>query len=60
FFERDATGWQFINMANGNADMNFTLYSNTNRIVRYDDKQKHPEDTVYQDEKARILPQTQY
>jgi 3',5'-cyclic AMP phosphodiesterase CpdA len=60
FFERDATGWQFINLANGNADMSFTLYDNTSRIVRYSDKQKRPEDAVYQDEKARIVPQTHY
>lgn len=60
FFERDATGWQFINMANGNVDLNFTLYDNTSRIVRYNGKQKRPEDTVYQDEKARIVPQTHY
>jgi len=60
FFERDATGWQFINMANGNADLNFTLYDNTSRIVRHNRKQKRPEDAVYQDEKARIVPQTHY
>lgn len=60
FFERDATGWQFINMANGNVDLNFTLYDNSSRIVRYNGKQKRPEDTVYQDEKVRIVPQTHY
>lgn len=60
FFERDATGWQFINLANGNADLNFTLYNNTSRIVRYNEKQKRPEDAVYQNERARIVPQTHY
>jgi len=60
FFERDATGWQFINIANGNADLNFTLYDNSSRIVRYNKKLKRPEDAVYQDEKARIIPQTHY
>ncbi|MFA6162631.1 MAG: metallophosphoesterase [Methylobacter sp.] len=60
FFERDATGWQFINMANGNVDLNFTLDNNTSRVVRYNKKQKRPEDVVYQDEKARIVPQTHY
>ncbi|MDD5410569.1 MAG: metallophosphoesterase [Methylobacter sp.] len=60
FFDRDATGWQFINLANGNADLNFTLYNNTSRVVRYNEKQKRPEDVVYQDEKARIVPQTHY
>jgi Icc protein len=28
FFERDATGWQFINLANGRVDLHYTLYSN--------------------------------
>jgi len=60
FFERDATGWQFINLANGNADMNFMLYSNASRIVRYNTKKKRPEDSVYQSEDARIPPQNHY
>lgn len=60
FFDRDATGWQFINMANGHVDLNFTLYNNTSRVVRYNGTQKRPEDAVYQDEKARIVPQTHY
>ncbi len=60
FFERDATGWQFINMANGTVDLNFTLYDNSSRVVRYNGKQKRPEDALYQDEKARIVPQTHY
>ncbi|MFA6052660.1 MAG: metallophosphoesterase [Methylobacter sp.] len=60
FFERDATGWQFINMANGNVDLNFTLYDNSSRVIRYNGKQKRPEDALYQDEKARIVPQTHY
>jgi hypothetical protein len=60
FFERDATGWQFINIADGNVDLNFTLHDNSSRIVRYNKKLKRPEDAVYQDEKARIIPQTHY
>jgi len=60
FFERDATGWQFINMADGNVDLNFTLYDNTDRIVRFSKIDKTPVDTQYQAEDARIPPQTHY
>ncbi|MGD0961466.1 MAG: metallophosphoesterase [Methylomonas sp.] len=60
FFERDATGWQFINVADGHVDMNFTLYDNTGREVRFNAKTKHPEDTAYQSEASRIPPQTHY
>ena len=60
FFERDATGWQFINVANGKVDLNYNLYDNTSRIVRYNVKKKHPEDVTYQREDARIIPQTHY
>jgi 3',5'-cyclic-AMP phosphodiesterase len=60
FFERDATGWQFINLANGNVDLNFTLYNNKDRVVRFSKASKHPEDQEYQAEKARIDPQRHY
>ena len=60
FFERDATGWQFINLANGNVDLNYSLYSNSSRIVRYNGKKKQPEDIAYQSEDARIPPQVHY
>ncbi|MGY6276147.1 metallophosphoesterase [Methylomonas sp. MgM2] len=60
FFERDATGWQFINLANGDIDVNFTLYNNKDRVVRFNKLKKRPEDTEYQDESARINPQRHY
>ncbi|MFI3118596.1 MAG: metallophosphoesterase [Methylococcaceae bacterium] len=60
FFERDATGWQFINVASGNVDLNFSLYNNADRVVRFDKSKKHPEDKDFQDEKARINPQRHY
>jgi Icc protein len=60
FFERDATGWQFINVADGRIDMSYTLYGNNGRTVRFNPKAKHPEDTVYQNESARIPPQRHY
>lgn len=60
FFERDATGWQFINMNSGNVDMTFTLYNNATRTVRYNPKTGRPEDETYQAEDARIPAQTHY
>lgn len=60
FFERDATGWQFINMANGRVDFNFTLYSNSDRKVRFSKVAQQPQDTRYQAEDQRIPPQIHY
>ena len=60
FFDRDATGWQFINLANGRVDLNYMLYNNASRIVRYNTKKKHPEDSAYQAEDARIPLQSHY
>jgi hypothetical protein len=47
-------------MADGHVDMHFTLYDNTDRVVRFNSKTKRPEDSHYQAEKSRILPQTHY
>jgi 3',5'-cyclic AMP phosphodiesterase CpdA len=60
FFERDATGWQFINVANGHVDLNFTLYNNSERAVRFNAKTKRPEDSAYQADTSRIPPQSHY
>ena len=60
FFERDATGWQFINMADGRVDAHFNLYNNTARTVAFNSKTGQPEDRGYQDLDKRIPPQTHY
>ena len=60
FFERDATGWQFINMETGNVDAHYQLYNNSARVVAYNERAGRPEDMEYQDEDARIPPQTHY
>jgi len=60
FNERDATGWQFIDVNSGRADVAFNLYDNTNRTVAFNPETGEPEDTVYQPESARIPPQRQY
>jgi len=60
FFERDATGWQFINMESGRVAMNYNLYNNTDRTVAFNRKTGHPEDSVYQAADRRIAPQIHY
>ena len=60
FFERDATGWQFINMHTGDVAVNYTLADNENRVVAFDDKQGHPVDTALQAEADRGAPQSHY
>ena len=48
FFERDATGWQFINVATGKTELNYNLYNNSVRKVAFNRATGEPEDTVYQ------------
>ncbi len=60
FFERDATGWEFINIRTGNVDMHYQLPNNTNRSVVYDAKLKKPVDTMYQASEKQLPPQTHY
>jgi 3',5'-cyclic AMP phosphodiesterase CpdA len=60
FFERDATGWQFINLHTGNVDMSYMLPGNTNRVVAFDTATGKPVDTRYQTVANRIPPQVHY
>jgi 3',5'-cyclic AMP phosphodiesterase CpdA len=60
FDERDATGWQFMNLNSGRVDLSFNLYANDSRKVSFDHDKGHPVDTSYQDENARIPPQKHY
>lgn len=60
FFERDATGWQFIDLASGDIDVRYNLYNNTNRTVAFNKKTGQPEDTLYQGQDDRIAPQSHY
>lgn len=60
FFERDATGWQMVDVHTGNVDMHYKLPDNTNRSVAFDEQKGHPADTRYQPEDARIPPQKHY
>lgn len=60
FFERDATGWQLIDLENGRVAMNYNLYNNTNRTVAYDPDRGEPVDKQFQDEANRVPPQIHY
>jgi Icc protein len=60
FFERDATGWQFINMHNGKAGMHYQLPDNKNRTVVFDPRVGKPQDVNYQDYNSQIPPQTHF
>ncbi|MEX0975665.1 MAG: metallophosphoesterase [Woeseia sp.] len=60
FNERDATGWQFMNMHTGRVDLEFNLYDNTNRTVAWNDEKGHPQDTVHAEPTDRTLPQSHF
>lgn len=60
FFERDATGWQFIDMETGRVVMEYNLYNNTNRVVAYNPATRRPEDRAYQNPAKRIPPQNHF
>jgi len=60
FFERDATGWQFIDVKTGRVAMEYNLYNNTNRVVSFNPATGRPEDREFQNSENRIPPQTHY
>jgi 3',5'-cyclic AMP phosphodiesterase CpdA len=60
FFERDATGWQFIDLATGNATLSYNLYNNRSRVVGFNPVTRQPEDKSYQNADAQIPPQRHY
>jgi len=60
FFERDATGWQFIGMDTGRVALNYRLHNNTDRTVAFNRATGRPEDMTYQDPTKRIPPQTHF
>jgi len=60
FFERDATGWQFINLRTGNADLHYQLPDNENRSVVFNAKAGRPQDAKYQNDGSRIPPQIHF
>ncbi|GMV43284.1 MAG: hypothetical protein AMXMBFR64_50000 [Myxococcales bacterium] len=60
FFERDATGWQLIDVATGRVALDYKLHENANRRVAFDPPAGKPVDTKHQDAESRIPPQTHY
>lgn len=60
FSERDATGWQFVDVHSGRVELEYTLYDNTNRRVGFNAAKGQPEDLSYQALARRIPPQTHY
>ncbi len=60
FFERDATGWQFIDVDTGRVNMKYTLFNNSDRTVAYNRETRRPEDTTYADPSGRTPAQSHY
>ncbi len=60
FFERDATGWQFIDLWSGNAAVHYSLPENSPRTVTFDPGRKRPEDSMFQKPPNRLAAQNHY
>ncbi len=60
FFERDATGWQFIDIHSGKPSFSYVLYDNSSRVVAFNETTGRPEDRGYQDPANRIPAQMHY
>jgi len=60
FSERDATGWQLVNVHTGRVDLEYTLYDNSTRTVGWNGATGRPEDRSYQNPRDRIPPQNHY
>lgn len=58
FFERDATGWQFIDVWSGNTNLTYSLPENRSRTIVFNQKAGHPQDTHYRT--VRTKKQTHY
>ncbi len=60
FFERDATGWQLIDVNSGRVAARYQLWDNDPRTVAFDHKQGRPVDLAFQDPTNRRPPQTHF
>jgi 3',5'-cyclic AMP phosphodiesterase CpdA len=60
FFERDATGWQMIDIADGRVAAEYNLYNNQNRRVAFNHETGRPEDITFQDAANQVPPQEHY
>ena len=60
FFERDATGWQYVDVQTGNVAVHYTLPENTRRTVAFNPATGRPEDIRYQELRNQLLAQKHY
>jgi Icc protein len=60
FFERDATGWQLVDIYSGRPTFSYVLYDNNSRVVAFNESTRRPQDRGYQLAEARIPPQIHY
>lgn len=60
FNERDATGWQFVNMNSGRVTAEYLLPENDRRVVAFNSQKGHPEDLTFKDPKNRTAAQDHY
>ncbi len=60
FFERDATGWESVDMDAGRIALDYQLFNNANRVVSYNPATGRPEDRDFQDPEKRIPGQIHY
>jgi len=60
FFERDGTGWQFLNLTTGRADIYYNLYNNSPRNVAFDSAAGRPADTSRQGSELHTSIQSPY
>jgi hypothetical protein len=60
FFERDATGWQLIDLDTGRVAVKYNLYNNQNRTVAFNPATGQPEDMGFQDTSKRVPAQSHY
>ncbi len=60
FHERDATGWQLIDVHTGRATLSYRLFNNTDRVIRPNSDTGMPEDAQLQDVASRVASQRHY
>jgi len=60
FFERDATGWQLIDLHSGRVTARYQLWDNDLRTVAFDPAKGTPADVAYQEPSRRRPPQSHY
>ena len=54
YFERHATGWQFVDVHTGRAAVHYRLHDKAVRTVAWNQDKRQPEDTVFQDPAVRL------